>query len=152
MLTWPSDKVCALVLALAAAGQGAIASSLSEPTAPAQDPQHAASPRQTRQEEEHPPTAEDVLKALQQRRPANEVIPPASSSTLGTRRIAAALLPEGFEVVSRAGRLEADDDWWTFVADRDSQRRPMKLLPNAKLEQMVRMVAGLPSRSCSQVS
>ncbi len=92
------------------------------------------------EDEDRPATAEDVLRALQRRRPVNEVIEPASVLARGGRPAAPTLLPEGFALVSRTGRLRGDGEWWTFVLESEDGEPPIRLLPNAKLEQMVTMV------------
>lgn len=84
------------------------------------------------------PTAEDVLKALQQHRPINEVIPPVGVSALDLKKNTHKLLPEGWTMIDRTGRLEKRGGWWTFVFEPAKGDGPAKVLPNAKLEQMVR--------------
>lgn len=86
------------------------------------------------------PTAEDILKALKQSRPFNEVIPPVGLSSQDLQKSTRKLLPEGWTLVDRTGRLEQKDHWWYFVFEPALGDRPIKLLPNAKQEQMVRTV------------
>jgi len=93
------------------------------------------------------PTAEDVLRALQLRRPVNDVIPPGSraardavaANTTSANRL---LLPEGLSVVGRTGRLSSQGQWWVFAFDDDASLPAMKLLPNTNLEGMVRTLRG----------
>ena len=89
-------------------------------------------------------TAEDVLRALQKRRPPNEVIEPASVITRGGMPVRQPLWPEGAAMVNRSGRLMKDGDWWTFVPD-DGDEGALKLLPDATLEGMVRSTVGATS-------
>lgn len=84
------------------------------------------------------PTAEDVLKALQRRRPMNEVIPPVGVTFSQLKKNERKLLPEGWTIIDRTGRLEKQKNWWTFVYEPKLGDQPIKVIPNAKLEQMVR--------------
>ncbi|MCH7632930.1 MAG: hypothetical protein IIB59_06930 [Planctomycetes bacterium] len=94
---------------------------------------------QTPNEATRPPTADEVLRALQRARPVNPVIQPASPATRpkGPRP---SLIAEGTPVVQRSGTLVEVGSWWTFQADQPRAALPLKLLPNATLEMMVRMV------------
>ena len=87
-------------------------------------------------------TAEELLRALQRQRPVNRVIPPASRSEGDRQPVRRPLLPEGSTMVSRSGWLRRDAHWWTFVFDPADGEPPTKLLPNAKLEVMVRTAGG----------
>ncbi len=100
--------------------------------------------------------AEELLKAFQRQRPTNKVIPPASASDrsatprgwrpIGVRRSqGATLLPEGRALVSRSGRLVHEGRWWTFAFDPAEGGPPIRLLPNASLEVMVRTASGSAS-------
>ncbi len=89
-------------------------------------------------------TAEDVLRALQKRRPPNEVIEPASVIARGRVPVRQPLWPEGAAMVSRSGRLVKEGNWWTFVPD-DGDEGPLKLLPDATLEGMARSTVGATS-------
>jgi len=111
-----------------------------------------ARPSPANDDRQNQPTAEDILKALQRKRPANAVIPPASAATRDHQVPRAtvverrALLPEGVSIVSRSGRLAREGQWWTFVFDpADDGQTPLRLLPNAPLEQAVRTLTGAPS-------
>ncbi len=94
-------------------------------------------------------TAEDILRALQRRRPSNEVVPPGSARTHSANREkdakARLLLPEGFSLVDRTGQLVRGEPWWQFMVDDDESPVPLRMLPNAQLEVMVRTVSGSPS-------
>jgi len=84
------------------------------------------------------PTAEDVLRALQRRRPMNEVIPPVGVTSSQLKKNIRKLLPEGWTIIDRTGRLEKQKNWWVFVYEPARGDQAMKVIPNAKLEQMVR--------------
>ena len=95
--------------------------------------------------ENRTPTAEEMLRKLQQKKPARKAIPAASTEeqqTVGEQtRSAQAMLPEGHHVNRRPGRLIREGQWWTFVFESDHPEHPeprLKLLPNWTLEQMVR--------------
>lgn len=88
------------------------------------------------------PTAEELLRALQRARPINDVIPPYGAADGGAQSAQAALLPEGFAVVDRVGRLARDGQWWTLLEDSADHEPPIKLLPDAGLEVMVRTTRG----------
>ncbi len=96
-------------------------------------------------EEDKTPTAEEMLRKLQQKEPARKAIPAASieEQQVGAKqgRSAQAMLPEGHHVNRRPGRLVREGQWWTFVFESDHPDHPeprLKLLPNWTLEQMVR--------------
>ena len=91
---------------------------------------------------EDQPTAEELLKALQRHRPANEVIPPASSAENVGQPVQRMLWPEGSAVVNRAGWLTERGPWSRFVFDPSDGEPPIRLLPNAGLEVMTRTAAG----------
>lgn len=100
------------------------------------------------------PTAEDILKALKQRRPFNEVIAPVGLTLQDiqkTKQIRK-LLPEGWTLVDRTGRLEKKDDWWYFVFEPALGDLPIKLLHNSKLEQMVRTVVHADTKVVFSIS
>ncbi len=117
---------------------------------PTDQPKVKEAQTETKPEPAAQPTAEDVLRALQRRRPVNDVIPPVSraareavaSSQKLTERL---LVPEGLSIVGRTGRLSQQGLWWVFAFDDDPNAVPMKLLPNANLELMVRTLHGAPS-------
>lgn len=83
-------------------------------------------------------TAENVLRALQKSRPLNEPIPPASAENRPTPDPRELLWPEGARLVSRMGQLAYDEPWWTFEPIDSEGWPPLKLLPDATLEIMVR--------------
>jgi len=91
-------------------------------------------------------TAEDVLKDLQKKRPANVPITPASVlNGMGPADDPGMLLPEGYPVAMRPGHLVQEDSWWVFVFTSEPNDLPhhfprMKLLPGKELEQMVTSV------------
>jgi len=97
-------------------------------------------------------TAQDVLDALQKRRPLNVPILPASAQVRGREYEKTALYPEGWALVSKSGTLEDDGVWWTFVPDAGDEYPPLRLLPNATLEEMVRSSESAPSTSSFVVS
>ena len=124
---------------------------------PASQSQHPPEGEADREPREHL-TAEDVLKALQRKRPQNRAISPAGpvTSGAGPDRVVTAsggstirrlLLPEGSPVVNRSGSLVRDGLWWTFVFEDDTEMPPVKLLPNAVLEPMVRTLVPAPRRT-----
>ena len=83
------------------------------------------------------PTAEELLRALRSRRPANVTIAPVGgSATAGNAN--SLLRPEGTAVVSREGSIRHQDGWWLFVPRSNDGDPPIKMLPNAVLEVMVR--------------
>ncbi|NUQ45189.1 MAG: hypothetical protein HUU22_04045, partial [Phycisphaerae bacterium] len=100
-----------------------------------------------------PDAAEDVVKALQGIAPAGRpVIPPALPAGLerpiggeesadgSVIRRSGRLLPEGYRIARRPGRLVASEGWGWSVAFEERGRgavdRPMRLLPCRFLEQM----------------
>ena len=87
-------------------------------------------------------TAEELLRALQRERPTGEVVPPASVTDRTRRDAPSLLVPEGATAVDRAGSLRSDGRWWVFVEAGPEAQPPIKLLPNANLEVMVRTTAG----------
>ncbi len=88
------------------------------------------------------PTAEDLLRTLQRHRPVNEVILPTGMSPSGRGTAFGTLLPEGSTIVERSGWLQRDGQWRVFAFDPANGDVPMKLLPNATLEIMVRTASG----------
>ncbi len=88
------------------------------------------------------PTAEELLAALQRHRPVNEVVLPTGMSPSDGRPASRTILPEGSTIVERSGWLQRDGKWWVFVFDPADGDPPMKLLPNATLEIMVRTARG----------
>ena len=96
-------------------------------------------------------TAEDVLKALRSRRPTHPIIEPASARGR-TAPIKRALWPEGASLVDQTGWLEEEGAWWVFHAESNEEIPPVKLLPNAALEGMVRTARGAAEPIYFQVS
>ncbi|UCE62280.1 MAG: hypothetical protein JSU63_11315 [Phycisphaerales bacterium] len=90
-------------------------------------------------------TAEDVLEALQTRRPLNVVIPPASLRFGAQTKKPAVLYPEGWALVSRRGRPVQDSARWVFVLDEADGPSRLGLLPNATMEGMIRSSLGATS-------
>ena len=92
------------------------------------------------------PTAEDVLKDLQRKRPTNVPITPASVlDGQGPVDDQGMLLPEGYPIAMRPGHLVREDSWWVFVFSSQPDDLPehaprMKLLPGKELEQMMTSV------------
>jgi len=84
---------------------------------------------------EQPTTAEELLEALRNRRPANDVIPPHSANHTDHDEIK--LLPEGSVVIDRPGEIAITDEWWMFTST-DGETK-LRLLPNLTLETMVLM-------------
>ncbi len=103
-------------------------------------PMFQTSLAQTPNNTTRPPTADEVLRALQRTRPVNPVIQPASRMTRPQQGPRPSLMAEGTSVVQRSGTLVEVGSWWTFQADEPEAAPPLKLLPDATLEMMVRMV------------
>jgi len=97
-------------------------------------------------------TAEEILSALRQSRPTNEVIP--SDSLLVRPRNAAQtpLLPEGFRVLNVVGHISLVGDWWVLHSQDDARIPSIRLLFNRVLEQMVRATQGTGSQLLFSVS
>ncbi len=91
------------------------------------------------QEREDPdrPTAEELLRALRSRRPANVTIAPVGGTSTADH-IDRLLRPEGTAVVSSEGSIRHEGGWWLFVSKSNESDPPIKMLPNAVLEVMVR--------------
>lgn len=85
-----------------------------------------------------PPTAEDMLKELRRAHPINDVISPVGSKWAGDAAAQRKLWPEGWSVVDRSGFLKRDGDWWLFAFEPDNGDPPIRLIPNANLEVLVR--------------
>jgi hypothetical protein len=121
-------------------------------TAPPDQPVGAtASPDEPVQQ----PTADDIIRAFQRERPtAVPVLPsgpedethvraelPTPTGDRGTRP----LLPDGYMLVDRVGRIVKEGDDWVFVFESDTstyEEPPMGLLRNQTLERMVRESRG----------
>ncbi|MBI4718125.1 MAG: hypothetical protein HY763_10000 [Planctomycetes bacterium] len=89
-------------------------------------------------------TAEDIVRALQQKRPFNEVIPSAGALERRDRPAERRLMPEGSHQINRSGRIAFHDGWWTLATGVDGEA-PLRLLPNATLESMMRSNLGADS-------
>lgn len=89
-----------------------------------------------------PPTAEDILSALRQARPANDVIPSDHWRVQPDAARRKALLPEGLRILNLVGQLDRDADGWVFRARPDQSYSAFRLLPNRCLDQMVRASRG----------
>ena len=87
------------------------------------------------------PTAEEMLAALQKRRPQNVIIPPAGVPDMEALKAKAALWPEGTVAIDRPGILLRDGASWRFQWSDDLADRPMRVLPNATLDDMIRMTS-----------
>lgn len=84
-------------------------------------------------------SADEVLEDILRRRPQKRLVPPVGQAEQPDN--GAAAWHEGWQIVSRAGRLVPDGDNWIFVFESDSPENPeprLRLLPNLKLEAMVR--------------
>lgn len=97
------------------------------------------------------PSAEEVLRELRRRRPANEIIPSVRSDESDSRSAAAKLLPEGWTVVDELGQITRGEKGWTFKPDRD-ELPDLPLLQNATLELVVRTVTASPRTLTFKVS
>jgi|GEM_PF-1923251 len=88
-------------------------------------------------------TAEDVLKALRERRPSNRIVTPSRMGGGPPPTNLHPLYPDGSMLTETAGTLSQDGDWWIFRPDdADSPMPTLKVLSNAALEGMVRTVRG----------
>ncbi len=88
-------------------------------------------------------TAEDVLRALQRKRPLNEVIPPASRVGKPDSTAIHTLRPEGSTIVDMAGTLVEKGTKWILQPACEGCL-PLEILPNVQLELMVRTLRGAP--------
>jgi len=120
-------------LVLASAGVGVAAFTA---TALAQEPADRA--EQRTESSADAPTAEELLKSLRAHRAGRDVLSPTSGPWSGARHGKRTLWPEGWAVVDIGGYLRRDGSWWTFAPDAPEELDPIRLLPNATLEVMVR--------------
>ncbi len=134
-IAWGIGAALAVALALSAGmvGLDATAYAQDTPAAGAQPVGRGADDR---------PTAEELLRTLQRHRPVNEVVMPTGMSPSSRRPASSTMLPEGSTIVERSGWLQRDAQWWVFTFDPADGDPPMKLLPNAALEIMVRTASG----------
>ena len=90
------------------------------------------------------PPVEDVLAALKQQEPGEDMMEPLElrgedrldSYATAARR----LIPDGSALVQRPGRVVHEGQWWTLVFESDHPDHPeppMKLLPNKSVEMML---------------
>ncbi|MFQ5463068.1 MAG: hypothetical protein ACE5E5_10645 [Phycisphaerae bacterium] len=97
-------------------------------------------------------TAADVLRALRRQRPENKIIAPAGRGPNWNSAPQDTLFPEGFALVNQSGTLTKEGDWWVFHFAKGSGISPMKLLPSANAEPMIRSVAQSPEPFVFKVS
>ncbi|RME41958.1 MAG: hypothetical protein D6788_00105 [Planctomycetota bacterium] len=86
-------------------------------------------------------SAEDVLAAMRRQTPPEVLIPGSTPEEDADAGGSLFLLPEGTPLINRAARLTRKGNWWalTFEADDpDHPEPPIRVLPNRKLETMVR--------------
>ena len=105
------------------------------------------------------PSPSEILQELtKQSKSQRPVIPPASPGRVEQRTIsegalpenaiqppARKLLPDGYRMVDRPGRLVREGDYWVFSFEDRGQgapELPIRLLPNRLLEDMERFSAG----------
>ncbi len=87
-------------------------------------------------------TAEEILAALRQTRPSNEVIPSDSKRQQPADGEQQPLLPEGFRVLNLVGTIVKDGDWWRLNPNEQTSMTSIRLLPNRILEQMIHTSSG----------
>lgn len=90
-------------------------------------------------------TAEEILAAFRQTRPANDVIPSDAQRNRPAERSQRQLLPEGFRVLNLIGTIAKDQGWWKLHAEGMESFGDVRLLFNRSLEQMVHTTAGAPT-------
>ncbi len=138
--------VLVAIFGLVAAGDGGDSASSS------QDDDSAPTSNALQTNTEIQTTAEDLLRELQHRRPINTVILPFSAQNRDDLSAEGKLWPEGWAVTDRSGRLERHGSWWFFRFEADEGTAPIKVLPNATLEVMTRILAGSPNAQTFAVS
>jgi len=103
------------------------------------------------------PSAEEVLKQVLQERPTATPLLPVEPGMPVRGRVwspsdrtssgqSGQLLPDGYILVDRTGRLVRDGMWWTLVLEGTGQsgspEQPIRLLPNRMLQTMEVASAG----------
>jgi len=101
------------------------------------------------------PSAEDIVREFQKQRPAPEPVLPRGQADETINRAPQAadappkkirpLLPDGYMLVDRTGRLTQEANRWFFIFESDNDTHPeppMKLLECQTLERMVRASRG----------
>lgn len=118
-----------------------------------------ATTRQADPQPKREPTPAEVLRELtKQANPPRPVIPPVTPGSTERRTVApealppnairpptAKLLPDGYRLVDRPGRLVREGDYWVFSIEDRAQgdpELPVRLLPNRLLEDMEQFSAG----------
>ena len=117
----------------------------------------AAQQPSTSQAAPEQPTQETILEELLKDRPTNAPISPtvpgradepaevAATQPADTGVSAGHLLPDGYIISKRTGRLVREGQWWVFAFESDGkpmQDPPMRLLPCKWLEHMESASAG----------
>ncbi len=94
------------------------------------------------------PTADEVLRRLQRKRPSNVPIAPASleGQLAPTPKATPHLLPEGHSMNIDTGTISQPGRWWTlsFEPSKENPTGQLRLLPCSQLEQMVTTVQNTP--------
>lgn len=99
------------------------------------------------------PIAERMLRALKRSRPPVDVIAPASALTAGHDAHPGQLFPEGATTAGRTGQLRFETDRWSYFDWTDKpDEQPVRLLPNAILEQMVMAAESAPDAQIFEIS
>lgn len=122
-----------------------------DPTPPSDETTTSPAESQSSPEQSEPQpagkvSAEDLLKAFQKERPTQVPIEPSevhSDEALETPAGSGQgedLLPDGFFLVDRAGRVSKEGQWYVFSFEGYNESHPeppLKLLPNQLLERML---------------
>jgi hypothetical protein len=124
-----------------------------------ENPRAGATTRQADPEPKREPTPTEILRELtKQANPPRPVVPPITPGSTDRRTVSSAalppnairpptakLLPDGYRLVDRPGRLVRDGDYWVYSIEDRAQgdpEMPVRLLPNRLLEDMERFSAG----------